>query len=168
MMKCPKCGSTLFEVQSLDLVEQTYNAATGEWSSNTLLDDTYIVQVRCAECGTELPPTALEGYPTIKDIFRDFCQVVVVYPWPNEGGVLVGVDGEFKLVYRRPPDAGVYAPCPEMVAAHLMEALGMDMERYRRIGFREFALATRGETPRSWQEVPEIVATIVRSIQEKV
>lgn len=166
MMKCPKCGSTVFQVESLDLVEQTYDATTGEWSPNTLLDDTYIVQVRCAECGTELPPTALEGYPTTRSIFRDFCRVVVVYPWPSEGGVLVGVDDEFKLVYRRPPDAGPYAPRPEAVAGDLIDALGI--EDFRRISFAEFALATRGETPRSWQEVPEIVATIVRSDHEEV
>lgn len=167
-LRCPKCGSTRFRVISLDAVEQHYDAVTREWGDCDFLDDVYLTQVYCAECGVELAPEGspeasarrvILGYRTIKHLLREVLRVVVVYPWPDEGEVLAGVEGDLKVVYHCPSDAGPYAASADEVGEALCQAL--HLTDFDTIEFEELAPEARAFDVGTWENVPEVVARIM-------
>jgi len=124
---CPKCGSTRFDIVYFDLIEQAYDAATDEWGwSETLGGESYVEEVRCADCDTLLPPEEVKRFfiPT-ESLLAERLQVAVVYIAPGEGGVaLKPLGGQWKMVYIKPNDAGPYAMAPKAVAEAICQVLG--------------------------------------------
>lgn len=158
---CPECGGTEFRVVYLGLTRAYYYSDTGGLSNCSSLPGIYVRGLECAGCGSSIEPSAL-GLPAVSDLLGKLIRVVVVCPWPDECGVLVGVGDELRLVYRSPSDAGPYAERAEAVAEALREALGAAQHT---ITFEEFALATGGDIS-SWEDVPAVVARMMSDASE--
>lgn len=58
ILRCDVCKGTEFEIESFEFVRQTFDSANVEdpWSQSELLEESYIVSVRCADCEKEYPP----------------------------------------------------------------------------------------------------------------
>ena len=155
--QCPQCGATQLRATCLDVVEASYDTTTGEWGNYDSLGKLYVTGVHCAECGAELDPAGMNFRGT-GDLLRELLQVVLAYPWPEEGGVLLRFQEKLQVVYRRTVDAGPYAESPEEVAEALCQALGL--AGFRTITFEEFALAAGAFDAGSWENVPGVVASM--------
>lgn len=58
ILRCDACHGTEFEIESFERVRRTFDSADvgDEWSQSELLEESYIVSVRCADCEKEYPP----------------------------------------------------------------------------------------------------------------
>lgn len=58
ILHCDVCHGTEFEIESFELVRQTFDSADvgDEWSQSELLEESYIVSVHCADCEKTYPP----------------------------------------------------------------------------------------------------------------
>ncbi len=58
ILRCDVCHGTEFEIESFELVRQTFDSAdvSDAWSQSEPLEESYIVSAHCADCEKEYPP----------------------------------------------------------------------------------------------------------------
>lgn len=59
---CEKCQGNLFRVATLERVEATYDADSGEWSDEERTDVEKVVEAFCLDCTTPVPVEVAKGW----------------------------------------------------------------------------------------------------------